>query len=71
MPETVTSFQVQHEGRLYDVRYTVCQPCLIAEVSALVAAGQTERRYGAGEGAFTLSVAPAASAAPTANGTAA
>ena len=67
MQETTTRFQLTHEGQVYDVSYTVCEACLGMEISALLATGERERQYGAGKGAFTLSVQHSASATP-ANG---
>ena len=62
---TTTSFKLTHEGQVYDVSYTVCADCLGMEISALLARGETERQYGAGKGAFTLSVQHSASATPS------
>jgi hypothetical protein len=57
---TTTRFQMMHEGQVYDVAYTICEPCLRAEVAALLATGSVERTYGTGSGAFTLSATPIA-----------
>lgn len=59
MNETIISFPVQHEGHAYTVRVGICAGCLLAEMAALLAQGQTQRAYGAGAGAFTLVIAPA------------
>lgn len=65
MHETTTTWQLTHEGRVYLVAYTVCDDCLGREIAALLAQGQSERAYGAGKGAFTLSVQAAAPETPT------
>ena len=69
MNETIISFPVTHEGRAYTVRVGICAGCLLAEMAALLATGETQRAYGAGDGAFTLVIAPA-EATHTANGVA-
>lgn len=71
MQQVTTTFQITSGGQVYEVAYVVCEPCLLAEVSVLIASQERERAYGAGKGAFTLSVAPVANpdaAATPANG---
>lgn len=67
MDSATLTFPIQHEGRIYTARVTVCSGCLLAEVAAVLATGATQRQYGAGEGAFTLQIEPQAVA--SANGT--
>lgn len=70
MDETTTTvLQVNHGGRLYTVEYTTCRKCLLAEIGAMLTEGLDERRFGAGDGAFSIRARPAASAAPAVNGT--
>lgn len=69
MRKTTTTLQVQHDGVRYDVVYDICEDCLLAEIGAMLNAGLDTRRFGAGDGAFSIHAQPAASAAPAVNGT--
>jgi hypothetical protein len=68
MDSVTLGFPIQHEGRTYTARVTVCSGCLDAEAADLLAEGATVRSYGAGEGAFTLQIEPREAAASV-NGT--